>query len=82
MDTSILVIWIGAIMVVSGMLYMAGVALWQKRLSGPTRTPEGQTRGTLEPSPHGVRFLGLTRNWPGMALFAMGAILLLFGAAF
>jgi hypothetical protein len=82
MDTSILVIWIGAVMVVSGMLYMAGAALFQKRLSGPTRTPEGQTRGTLEPSRPGVKFLGLTRNWPGIALFAVGAVLLLFGAAF
>jgi uncharacterized protein YjeT (DUF2065 family) len=81
MDTSILLISAGAILVVGGIIYMAFEALWGKRLSGPTRTVGGQARGTLEPRPQGLGFLGLTRNWPGMALLVVGAVLLLFGAA-
>lgn len=76
-----LLIWLGALLVVGGILYMAGHAIWRGRLSKSPSLPPAPPRGTLEPPARGVRFLGLGENWPGLALMVLGAILLLFGAA-
>jgi hypothetical protein len=75
------IIWLGAFLVIAGVLYLANQALDRGRLSGTTRAPPGVKDGTLEPRRRGVRFLGLTGNWPGLVLMALGAVLLLFGAA-
>nr|WP_255647692.1 hypothetical protein [Ensifer sp. IC4062] len=61
------------------MLLMVREALSRRRLSSPSRASEGGAGPTLEPSRQGVAFLGFTRNWPGLALMAVGAVLLLFG---
>lgn len=72
-------ILIGALLVICGLLYMLREALGGRRLSEPHRTPESGAP-TLEPPQQGLAFLGLTRNWPGLALMAAGAILLIVGA--
>ena len=73
-----LVIWLGALLVIGGVLFMAAQAIWRGRLSvkRPRSAPAGDT---LEPAERGGGF-GLATNWPGFALIALGAILLLAGA--
>lgn len=65
-------IWLGAGLVICGVLYMALAAIFRDRLSD-LRT--ASTR-TLEPTRPGLRFLGLKMNWPGLLLIAIGAVLL------
>nr|WP_245181710.1 hypothetical protein [Sinorhizobium mexicanum] len=72
------------------MLFMAWEALGRRQLSNPSTPPSHDGRGrdgpgrdgtgpTLEPEQQGLGFLGFGRNWPGLALMAIGAALLLFG---
>jgi hypothetical protein len=82
-----LVILLGALLVIGGLVYMVGEALKRGRLSGTAGSSAAQSPGdvkdgTLEPARHGVGFLGIAGNWPGLAMMALGAFLLLFGAAF
>ena len=70
----------GALLVLSGILYMARTAIWWGSLSSPRSS--GPVPDTLEPSRRGMRFLGLGANWPGLVLMAIGAVLLLSGASF
>jgi hypothetical protein len=80
MDTSILLIWIGALCVIGGVLFMAAQAMRGGRLSGRPRAREGMTTDTLEPRHNSG--LGLKENMPGLALVALGGCLLLLGSAF
>ena len=73
-------ILLGALLVISGVLLLAAPPLWRGRLSGK-RAPVVLERDTLEPRVPGAGF-ELASNWPGFALIALGAILLLVGAAF
>jgi hypothetical protein len=73
-----LVIWLGALLVLSGVLLMAAQAIWRGRLS-ERRPPAAPAGATLEPRKPAAGF-GLATNWPGFALIALGAILLLAGA--
>ncbi|CAN7460806.1 hypothetical protein LJR231_003092 [Phyllobacterium sp. LjRoot231] len=66
---------IGALLVVCGLLYMAGVAVYRGSLSEP-HLSNGEPAG-LEPPHRGLRFLGLKANWPGLLVAAIGALLLL-----
>lgn len=75
-----LVIWLGGLLVIVGLLYLAGQTIWYGRMSGATPSRPVSSGTTLEPPRRGVRFLGLGSNWPGIALMALGAILLLAGA--
>jgi hypothetical protein len=72
-----LVILLGAFLVLSGVVYMAGQAIWHGRLSGRRSPSQGDT---LEPRERGGGF-GLGTNWPGFVLIALGAVLLIAGAA-
>ena len=72
-------ILIGALLVICGLLYLLREALGGLRLSEPHRSPESGAP-TLEPQQQGLAFLGLTRNWPGLCMMALGAILLISGA--
>ncbi|PSJ60124.1 hypothetical protein [Kumtagia ephedrae] len=69
-------VWLGALLVVAGVVYMAWAATRRGRMSDPHPTPTGTT---LEPARRGVGFLGLKPNWPGVLMIAAGAILLLGG---
>jgi hypothetical protein len=71
------VIWFGALLVLSGVLFMAAQAIWRGRLSG-RRSRSMKPSDTLEPQEPGGGF-GLATNWPGLALIVLGAILLLVG---
>ena len=72
-------VWLGALLVVGGVLFTATQAIWRGRLSDARRTPSGLAADTLEPRESGTGF-GLKANWPGLVLIALGAFLLLIGA--
>ncbi|UWU24164.1 hypothetical protein QA648_30655 (plasmid) [Rhizobium sp. CB3171] len=69
-------ILLGAILVIVGLLYLFREALGG-RLSEPYRSLQGNE--TLEPQGQGIRFLGVSRNWPGLLIIAVGVLLLVFG---
>ena len=71
---------LGALLVLGGILYMAGTAIWRGPLSGPDSSQP--VRDTLEPPRRSVRFLGIGTNWPGILLMVIGAVLLVSGASF
>ena len=80
-----LVIWLGALFVLGGLLFMAAQPIWRGRLSDARRTssavPRKETHPlreprTLEPRRAGAGF-GLKANWPGLVLIILGGILLL-----
>jgi hypothetical protein len=72
----IIMTWVGTILVIAGVVYSAGQVLWRGPLSGGRRQAT-----TLEPPRGRARSLGLGREWPGLALIGLGAILLLARAA-
>lgn len=69
--------FIGAIFVLAGLLYSVWIALRQRKLSQPPRSPDNQNSVSLEPKKQGMRFLGLTQNFPAISLVVIGAALLL-----
>jgi uncharacterized membrane protein len=74
-------ILLGALLVFVGVLFMAAQPIWRGRLSGVRRLHSAQPSDTLEPE-RPARGFGIKSNWPGLALVALGAILLLAGAVF
>jgi len=72
-----LAIWIGALLLVGGVLYMAAQPMWRGRLSG-SRPRVTAMRDTLEPRKPAAGF-GLAANLPGLVMIALGAVLLLAG---
>lgn len=71
---------VGSILFILGVLYLFREALVHRRLSDLHRTSGSNAKPALEPRGQGVRFLGLGRNWPGLAMIAVGSILLISGA--
>ena len=71
----------GAILFIAGLLLLFRQALNSRRLSDPHGSSTAGAKPTLEPPGQGVGFLGITRNWLGLAMMAVGAILLLAGAS-
>jgi hypothetical protein len=69
-------ILLGALLVLVGLVYMAYQPLRRHRLSGGRQLPPGKPVNTLEPK-NPTEGLGLTSIWPGLALVAVGAALLL-----
>lgn len=72
-------IWIGALLVVGGLVFLAAPPIWRGRLSGRRARPAA-ARDTLEPRQPGAGF-ELATNWPGLVLIGLGAVLLLMRAA-
>ena len=70
-------VWLGALLVIVGLLQMAFQAIWKGRMSD-ARPHHSATGDTLEPRGRRGAF-GLKANWPGLALVALGGILLLVG---
>src|SRR5260370_38107033 len=70
-------IGLGALLVLCGVLYMIRATIWRGPLSG--RDSSRPVRDTLEPPTRSMRFLGVSTNWPGILLMAIGAVLLLSG---
>ncbi|MFC5068312.1 hypothetical protein [Flaviflagellibacter deserti] len=73
------IVLLGSLMLICGVLYTLWQALAGRPLTDPSRLSRGEQ--TLEPKRQGLAFLGLARNWPGVALMALGAICVLYGAA-
>jgi drug/metabolite transporter (DMT)-like permease len=82
-----LVIYLGALFVFGGVVFMVAQPLWQGGLSAARRnrrigTPPSEISGaTLEPRRPGAGF-GLKANWPGLLLVVLGGVLLLLGSHF
>jgi hypothetical protein len=72
---------LGALLVFIGLVSMVGQPIWRGRLSGKRSRAATVAGNTLEPRQPGAGF-ALAVNWPGLALIALGAVLLLVGAAF
>lgn len=75
------VIWLGALLIIGGLLYIVRQAIWLGRMSGSGQPPSGAGGGSLEPPRSGIRVFDLSRNWPGFAAMALGGMLLLLGGA-
>jgi hypothetical protein len=72
------VIFVGALLVIGGVLFIAYKAIWRGRLSGASRRASIVESTTLEPQGRSAAF-DPKANWPGLALIALGTILLLVG---
>ena len=72
-------IWIGALLVLGGVLYTAAKALGRGRLSEIRSARQGYASNTLEPKGARAR-LPSRALWPGLLLLALGALLLVAGA--
>ncbi len=72
-------IWLGALLIICGVVYMAAQPMLQGRLSRVRPVTPARPGNTLEPERPAKGF-GLTSNWPGLLMMALGAILLLFWA--
>lgn len=73
-------IWLGALLILGGVVLMAFQAIWRGPLSSPGRRQAPVTGATLEPPQRGIVVFSLSRNWPGLALIALGVVLLLAAA--
>lgn len=80
MRPGILLVWLGALLVIGGIVQMAAQPLWRGRLSDAGAS-SATGADSLEP-PRPTRGFGLRSNWPGIALIVVGAILLLGSGAF
>jgi hypothetical protein len=82
-----LIIYLGALCVLGGVIFMVAQPLWRGRLSTARRTrqvgdPPSEIPGaTLEPRNPGAG-LGIKASWPGLLLVVLGGVLLLLGAHF
>ncbi|MGQ0484570.1 MAG: hypothetical protein ACT4SY_04370 [Hyphomicrobiales bacterium] len=72
------VIVIGALLLFGGVLLLAYKAIWQGRLSGASRRAAMVESTTLEPQGRSAAF-DPKANWLGLALIAVGTILLFVG---
>ncbi len=75
-----LLIVIGALLIVGGVVLAANSTLKRGRLSQAEQPVSNEPRDTLEPKGRG-RQLSLKADLPGMALIAVGAVLLFLGMA-
>lgn len=67
----------GAALIIGGLVFLFRPTL-RRKPSNPHLT--AQDGATLEPRRQGLRFLSLARNWPALAVIAVGAVLLVFGS--
>jgi hypothetical protein len=79
MDVGVILIWIGACLVIAGVLFTAAKALNRGRLSEARPSQATPSTDTLEPRGQSAR-LSLSGSAPGLALAGAGALLLLVGA--
>ncbi|API60001.1 hypothetical protein BSL82_12340 [Tardibacter chloracetimidivorans] len=71
-------IWIGAILIVAGVVWAAMTTTRRGRLSDPEPAPT-KSADTLEPAGRGRR-LSLSAELPAFALIIVGAVILFAGA--
>ena len=76
------IFWLGALLIVVGVVLTAVPPILQGRLSRVRRVDTtARPSNTLEPA-RPAKGLDPGTNWPGLALIGIGIILLLAGAAF
>jgi hypothetical protein len=75
----VIFIWLGAILIIAGVVVTAAPPIWLGRLSRLRRVDSGQASNTLEPN-RPAKGLGLHASWPGLAMIGVGAVLMLLGA--
>lgn len=76
-------IWLGALLFVVGVVLTALPPIWRARFSRPRPVvPARPGRPTLEPEAPAAGLNPWRNNWPGLAMIAVGVILMLMGAAF
>ncbi len=80
MQSGMVLIWIGALLVVGGVVLAAGKVLWKGRLSDAHRTGSTGASATLEPQGR-VRAFHPKHHWPSIFLVALGLIFMLAEAA-
>jgi hypothetical protein len=80
-QSGVLLIWLGALLVIAGVVQTALQPMLRGRRSGRRGTSVGAGRETLEPTQPAQGF-GLRSNWPGLAMIGVGAVVLLLAAAF
>jgi hypothetical protein len=81
MELSIFLIWLGALLIICGVLYGASQALWRGRLSDARRSGASRTKASLEPQ-QSVRSFSFKAHWPAFVLILLGGILILTETAF
>ncbi|WP_414471060.1 hypothetical protein [Microvirga sp. M2] len=81
MDSRLLLIWIGALLIICGVVYGAALALWGGRLSDARLGSSPKAEASLEPR-QSTRFFSFKTHWPAFALVLIGAILILTKTAF
>jgi hypothetical protein len=79
LEVSMSNILLGALFVLAGVVFLAAQAMRRGPLSSVKRDVRG-VPPSLEPRRQGG-ILDLKANWPGYAVIALGALLLLIGAA-
>lgn len=72
------IIYLGALLVIVGVLFMAYKAIYVGRLSGASRTSKIIESTTLEPQQKSAAF-NPKAIWPGLVLIVLGTLLLLSG---
>jgi hypothetical protein len=70
-------ILVGALLIIVGLVLMAGPPIWRGRLSGG-RSAAAPQAPTLEPRQPAAGF-GLKANLPGLAVMALGVLVMLAG---
>jgi uncharacterized membrane protein len=80
MQSGMVLIWIGALLIVGGIVLAAGQVIWRGRLSDPHRMGSTGAGGTLEPR-ESPRALHPKHHWPSIVLVALGIVLMLAEAA-
>jgi hypothetical protein len=69
-------IWLGALLIICGVVYTAAQPILQGRLSRLRPVSPVRPGNTLEPE-RPAKGLGLSFNWPGLLMIALGTVLLL-----
>jgi uncharacterized membrane protein len=80
MQSGMVLVWIGAVLIIAGIVLAAGQVLWKGRLSDAHRTGPAEAGATLEPQGR-VRAFHPKHHWPSIILVALGIILMLAEAA-
>ena len=80
MQSGMVLIWIGALLIIAGIVLAAGQVLWKGRLSDAHRMGPAGASTILEPQGR-VRAFHPKHHWPSIILVAFGIILMLAEAA-
>ena len=75
MQSGMVLVWIGALLIIAGIVLAAGQVLWKGRLSDPHKMGSTGSSATLEPLAR-ARSFHPKHHWPSIALVALGVVLM------